>query len=303
MKLHARTGRLMVGALVLAVAMAGCTLPRPGGGTTTTSTTMPDMDHDHGTPDPGGSSYQKGPDPTAASAASAGTFAVTTSQASGSGFGGGLIYTPTAAGTYGGIVLAPPFTVQNSANADMARHLATHGFVVFAFDTFSASDFPSSRATQGKAALTYLTQTSASRSKVDASRLAFGGFSMGGGATMEVANSMPNLKAAMPMVPWNTIKSFPNDRVPTLIIAAQSDTVAAVSSHAQPFYRSIPAGTPKTYVEVRGASHFMPATPPAAVKRYAVSWMKRYVDNDSRYAPFTTQRDSSLSDFQQAGVS
>jgi dienelactone hydrolase len=297
MQVRSRKGRLAVGAMVLVVAMAGCT--RPGGGGSTTTTTF-DPGPGPG-PGPGGS-YEKGPDPTAASAAAAGTFAVTTSRASGSGFGGGVIYTPTAEGSYGGIVLAPPFTVQNSANADTARHLATHGFVVFAFDTFTASDFPSSRATQGKAALTYLTQTSGSRSKVDASRLAFGGFSMGGGATMEVANSMPSLKAALPMVPWNLIKSFPNVKVPTLIIAAQSDSVAGVSSHAQPFYRSIPASTPKTYVEVRGASHFMPATPPAAVKRYAVAWMKRYVDNDMRYAPFTTERDTSLSDFQQSGV-
>jgi dienelactone hydrolase len=279
---------------MLAVTLTGCTTPDPDPGPVDPTPTTPG--------EPGGS-FQKGPDPTAASAAARGTFTVTTSRASGSGFGGGVIYTPTAAGTYGGIVLAPPFTVQNSANADTARHLASHGFVVLAYDAFTAADFPSSRASQGEAALRYLTSTSSARDKVDAGRLAFGGFSMGGGATMEVANRNPQLKAAMPMVPWHTTKSFPRVTVPTLILAAQNDTVASTGSHAEPFYRSIPATTPKTYVEDRGASHFMPMSLPGPLKRYAVSWMKRYVDNDTRYQQFITQRDASLSDFQQASVS
>jgi pimeloyl-ACP methyl ester carboxylesterase len=290
----------ILGALLLVGALASCTRPDPEPPTTT----MPD-----GGPGPGpgpveGDSYIKGPAPTESNTTGSGSFSVTTASASGaSGFGGGRLYSPTAAGTYGGIVLAPPFTVQNSANADTARFLASHGFVVLAYDAFTAADFPSSRARQGEAALRYLTETSSVRSKVDASRLAFGGFSMGGGATMKVANRNPQLKAAMPMVPWHTTKSFPNDRVPTLILAAQVDSVASTSSHAEPFYRSIPAGTPKTYVEDRGASHFMPMSLPGPLKRYAVSWMKRYVDNDQRYAPFTTQRDSSLSAWEQASVS
>jgi dienelactone hydrolase len=299
MNLRSHGGRVLIGTLVLVLGLGACTQPG-GGGTTTTITSTPTT---QGPGDPGGGSFQKGPNPTAASAAATGTFSVTTSRASGSGISGGVIYTPTAAGTYGGIVLAPPFTVQNSANADTARHLASHGFVVFAFDTRTASDFPSSRATQGTAALQYLTQTSGSRDKVDASRLGFGGFSMGGGATMELANRTPTLKAAMPMVPWHSTKSFPNVRVPTLIIGAQNDTVASMASHSNRFYASIPAGTPKTLVEDRGASHFMPMSLPGPLKRYAVSWMKRYIDNDQRYAPFTTQRDASLSNWLQDSVS
>jgi hypothetical protein len=47
----------------------------------------------------------------------------------------------------------------------------------------------------------------------------------------------------------------------------------------------------------------MPMSLPAAAKRMAVSWMKKYVDNDQRYNSFITQRDSSFSDFRQSGVS
>ena len=44
---------------------------------------------------------------------------------------------------------------------------------------------------------------------------------------------------------------------PTLIIGAQNDTVASVTSHAEPFYNSIPAAAEKAYMELRGASHFV----------------------------------------------
>jgi hypothetical protein len=88
-----------------------------------------------------------------------------------------------------------------------------------------------------------------------------------------------------------------------MILAAQNDSVASTASHAEPFYRSIPAGTPKAYIEARGASHGMPMSLPSAMSRYAVSWMKRYVDNDSRYTQFITTQDSSLSSYLVSGVS
>jgi hypothetical protein len=233
MRLRKVAGALLATAAL--VATAACTTPGdPGPGPDPTGPTVP--------PGPGGS-YAKGPDPTAASTTRNGTFTVTTSRASGSGFGGGVVYTPSAAGTYGGIILAPPFTVQNSANANTARFLASHGFVVLAYDANTIMDFPSQRASQGEAAMRWLTTSSSARAKVDTSRLAFGGFSMGGGATMEVSNRTPSLKAAMPMVPWHMIKSFSRSTVPTLIIGAQNDAIASMASHSRPFYTSIPAST------------------------------------------------------------
>jgi predicted alpha/beta-hydrolase family hydrolase len=299
MRMRTFAGAVLSSAALLAGA-AACTTPSPGPGPITPT---PPGDGGGGGGGGGGGSYAKGPNPTSSSTTSRGSFSVSTSRVSGaSGFGGGQVYAPPAGQTYGGIILAPPFTVQNSANADTARFLASHGFVVLAYDANTAMDFPPARARQGEAAMRWLTSSSSVRDRVDSSRMAFGGFSMGGGATMEVANRTPSLKAAMPMVPWHSTKSFSNVRVPTLILAAQNDTVAGNSSHSKRFYASIPAGTPKTYVEDRGASHFMPMSLPGPLKRYAVSWMKRYVDNDTRYAPFLTQRDSSLSDWQQSGV-
>src|SRR5256886_13336511 len=89
--------------------------------------------------------------------------------------------------------------------------------------------------------LDYLTQTSSVRAEVDASRLGVSGHSMGGGGTLEASVSRPSLKAAVPMAPWDAnTKNFSSDTVPTLIVAAQNDSIAPVNQHALVFYNSIP---------------------------------------------------------------
>ena len=52
-----------------------------------------------------------------------------------------------------------------------------------------------------------------------------------------------------------------------------------------PFYNSL-AG-PKTYVELTGASHFFPLLSNATTSRALVSWFKRWLNQDSRFTPFT----------------
>ena len=296
MSTRTRSG-LFLAFVVAATATAGCTrpptVPPPTGGSCASDVT--------------GTTYRRGPDPTLASVSAAeGPFAISQTAVTGqTGFAGGTIYHPndTSAGTFGGIVMAPPYMVNSSANAAMSTRLASHGFVVLAFDANSTSDFPTARATQAKAALGYLTDTSPVRTKVDRNRLAIGGFSMGGGATLEVARDTPALKAALPMVPWNSIKTFSTVQVPTMILAAQNDSTATVADHALPFFTSIPASTPKAYVEVQGAAHFMPASPPPSIVRYSVSWMKRWVDNDSRYSTFLSAGSSDLSTFRSCFAS
>jgi pimeloyl-ACP methyl ester carboxylesterase len=87
------------------------------------------------------------------------------------------------------------------------------------------------------------------------------------------------------LAPWNTDKTWNDEVVPTLIIGGQSDTVAPVASHSIPFYNSL-ASPEKAYLELRGASHFFPQTPNATVSRFTVSWLKRFVDGDTRYTQF-----------------
>jgi dienelactone hydrolase len=238
--------------------------------------------------------FERGPAPTLASIqATTGPFAVSTttvaSSATGGRFGGGTIYFPTdtSQGTFGAIAIAPGFTERQSVISWLGPRLASQGFVIFTIDTNSTGDPPSSRATQLLAALDYLTQTSSARAEVDPNRLGVSGHSMGGGGTLEASVSRPSLKAAIPMAPWDSnVKNFSSDTVPTLIVAAQNDNIAPVKQHALVFYNSIPTTQPKMYLELAGASHTATNKANTTQAQYEIPWLKRFVDNDTRYTQF-----------------
>jgi pimeloyl-ACP methyl ester carboxylesterase len=122
---------------------------------------------------------------------------------------------------------------------------------------------------------------------------------MGGGGSLEAARSRPALQAAVPLAPWNATKSWSSLRVPTMIIGGESDTIAPVSSHSIPFYNSIPSSAEKAYVELNNASHFFPQTTNTYTARLATAWLKRFVDDDTRYDQFLCPgpSSSSLSDY------
>jgi predicted dienelactone hydrolase len=245
--------------------------------------------------------YERGPAPTlSALQASRGPYAVSTTSVSrlaANGFGGGQIYYPTstADGTFGAIAISPGFTAYWSSIDWLGPRLASHGFVVIGIETLTTADQPASRGTQLLAALDYLTRSSSVRSRIDASRLAVAGHSMGGGGSLEAASDRPSLQAAVPLAPWNTDKSWSELRVPTLIVGGESDTIAPVSSHSIPFYNSIPASAEKSYLELNNASHFFPQSVNTWTAVQAVSWLKRFVDDDTRYNQFICPGPSSTS--------
>jgi alpha-beta hydrolase superfamily lysophospholipase len=236
--------------------------------------------------------FQRGPDPTNATVdATRGPFATAQTAVSRlvvSGFGGGTIYYPTstAEGTFGAVAVAPGFTATQSSVAWLGPRIASQGFVVFTIDTNSTFDQPGSRGDQLLAALDYLTTRSSVRTRVDATRLAVMGHSMGGGGTLEASRDRPSLQAAIGLTPWDLTKNWSGNRVPSLIVGAQADTVAPVAQHAIPFYTSLSATSEKAYVELAGASHFAPNSPNTTIARYSISWLKRFVDNDTRYDQF-----------------
>ncbi|GIE74677.1 lipase [Actinoplanes philippinensis] len=236
--------------------------------------------------------YERGPAPTlAALQASRGPYAVSTTSVSrlaAVGFGGGEIYYPTTTsdGTFGAIAISPGFTAYWSSIDWLGPRLASHGFVVIGIETLTTADQPGSRGDQLLAALDYLTQRSSVRTRIDATRLAVAGHSMGGGGSLEAASDRPSLQAAVPLAPWNTDKSWTELRVPTLIVGGESDSIAPVSSHSIPFYNTIPASAEKAYLELNNASHFFPQSVNTPTAVQAVSWLKRFVDNDTRYDQF-----------------
>ena len=246
---------------------------------------------------------QRGPDPTVQSIEAArGPFATSTSRVSSlvSGFGGGTIYYPTdtSQGRFGGVVIAPGYTAGESSIAWLGPRLASQGFVVFTIDTLTRVDQPASRGRQLLAAADYLTQRSDVADRVDPARIAVMGHSMGGGGTLEAAKSRPGLKAIIPLTPWNLDKTWPEITTPTLIFGAQADSVASVVTHARPFYQTLPATTPRSYLELRGASHFAPNLSNTTIAKYSIAWLKRFVDDDQRYTQFLcpAPADTALSD-------
>nr|MDT0660089.1 dienelactone hydrolase family protein [Micromonospora sp. DSM 115978] len=236
--------------------------------------------------------YERGPAPTVASIeASRGPFAIaqlSVAVSSVSGFGGGTIYYPTStsAGTFGAVAISPGFTATQSSVAWLGPRLASQGFVIITINTRSTLDQPASRGTQLLAALDYLVRTSAVRTRIDGSRLGVMGHSMGGGGSLSAANSRPTLQAAIPLTGWHTTKNWSGVRVPTLVIGAENDTVAPVSSHSEPFYTSLPASLDKAYLELNAASHSAPTSTNVTVAKYSISWLKRFIDNDTRYEQF-----------------
>jgi predicted dienelactone hydrolase len=250
--------------------------------------------------------YERGPAPTVSSIeALRGPFATSETSVSSlsvTGFGGGTIYYPTstAEGTFGAVAVAPGFTADQSSMAWLGPRLASQGFVIFTIDTNTRLDQPDSRSRQLLAALDYLTQRSSVRTRIDATRLGVMGHSMGGGGTLEAAEDRPQLQAAIPLTPWDLQKNFSNVRVPTMIIGAEADTVAPVATHSEPFYNSIPAASEKAYLELNGASHFAPNISNTTIAKYSISWLKRYIDNDTRYDQFLCPppgRDLNISEY------
>ena len=238
------------------------------------------------------SPYERGPAPTSAILeASRGPFAtssINVSSLSVTGFGGGVIYYPTstAEGTFGAVAISPGYTASWSSLSWLGPRIASHGFVVIGIETNTRLDQPASRGRQLLAALDYLTERSSVRGRIDSSRLAVAGHSMGGGGSLEAAAARPSLQAAVPLAPWNLDKTWSDVRVPTLIIGGETDSVAPVATHSIPFYNSIPASSEKAYLELNGASHFFPQTTNTPTAKQMVAWLKRFVDDDTRYEQF-----------------
>jgi predicted dienelactone hydrolase len=236
--------------------------------------------------------YERGPDPTVASIEAArGPFATartTVARSSVTTFGGGTIYYPTStsAGTFGAVAICPGYTANQITLSWLGPRLASQGFVVIVIDTLMPKDQPDSRGDQLLAALDYLVQNSPVRTRIDGSRLGVMGHSMGGGASLAASSTRPQLQAAVPLAAWHNTKDWSAVQVPTLIIGAEKDTTAPVTSHSEPFYESLPATLDKAYLELNDASHIAPVLPNVTIAKYSISWLKRFIDNDTRYDKF-----------------
>jgi dienelactone hydrolase len=247
------------------------------------------------------SPYERGPAPTDASLeAAAGPFAISNARiTSPKGFNGGLVYYPSGPvqGPFGVVVLMPGFLAVQGYYEWLSTMVASNGFVVAVINSNSIVSQPSTRAKEMAAALAQVTSNSTQASspyfgKIDLSRTAYMGHSMGGGATLEAARTNPNLKAAVALTPWDVaVKDFSGIQVPTQIVACEKDNIAPNDTHSNVFYASLSTAIPRGYVNVAGASHLCgiwlePQQYRTMVGKAAIAWLKRFVDQDKRYEVF-----------------
>ncbi|OLR94321.1 alpha/beta hydrolase [Actinokineospora bangkokensis] len=253
------------------------------------------------------SAFAKGPDPTEQTIkAQRGPFQIkqlSVAAQSGRGFNRGTIYYPTdtGQGTYGAIAVIPGFLEPEFITSWYGPTLASYGFVVMTLEPFAITDFPDPRSNQLLAAVDWLAADSPVKAQVDPNRLAVMGHSMGGGGALLAASKRPSLKAAVPLAPWNLYADFAGVTVPTLVIGADNDFIAPVGMHADPMYASIKASPNEGYLKLKNADHFTVNSYSATLTKFTVSWMKRYVDEDTRYTQFlcpAPQPDPSFASFQ-----
>ena len=159
--------------------------------------------------------------------------------------------------------------------------------MVITIDTNSRFDQPASRGSQLLAALDYLTQRSSVRTRIDPTRLAVAGHSMGGGGSLEAASDRPSLQAAIPLQPWNTDKTWSEIR------DADADHRGAERHHRLgdvalgAVLQLHPGARPRRRTwSCNGASHFVSNSSNTPTARQMIAWLKRYVDNDTRYEQF-----------------
>ncbi|MFC5751550.1 alpha/beta hydrolase family protein [Actinomadura rugatobispora] len=234
--------------------------------------------------------YQRGPDPTEASVtAPRGPFAIASKKVtafSHPGIREGTIYYPTdtGQGTFGAISVSPGFVSPEATVAWYGPRLASQGFVVITLEISTGFDLPEARAAQLLSALDHLKQDATVRNRIDPSRMAVMGWSMGGGGTLRAAQQTPSLKAAVPLAPWDLGVDFGDVRVPTFVMGADNDFIAGTGAHAEPFYEQL--RVEKAYMELENAGHFTFTSDNTVIARQAISWMKRWVDNDTRYDRF-----------------
>ncbi|GAA2459776.1 lipase [Actinomadura vinacea] len=234
--------------------------------------------------------YQRGPDPTEASVtAQRGPFAIASKKVSAFSHPGireGTIYYPTdtSQGTFGAISVSPGFISPEALVSWYGPRLASQGFVVITLETTTGFDLPEARAAQLLSALDYLKQDTTVRTRIDPARMAVMGWSMGGGGTLRAAQQNPSLKAAIPLAPWDTGVNFGNVQVPTFVMGADNDFIAGTGDHAEPFYEQL--RVEKAYMELENAGHFTFTSDNNTIAKYALSWMKRWIDNDTRYNRF-----------------
>jgi hypothetical protein len=244
--------------------------------------------------------------PTEASVSANGSLTVasyTTGFGTSTAYKDATVYYPSnGTGPYVVVAIVPGFTTPASLMAPWGRFMASHGYVGITAGPPSEADSPEVRANALWAVITSAkaenTRAGGQLNGKISDCFAVMGHSMGGGGSLIATNAHPmDIKASIPLNPYQPAGRFASIVGATLVLTGQNDTTASPTAHGRPHYDSIPATTIKQYVEAAAGNHQSAFSPNGLTARYAVSWLKFNVDGDARYRPFLDRAATGISNF------
>uniref|UniRef100_A0AAN0NPD1 GlacPETase n=1 Tax=Pseudomonas TaxID=286 RepID=A0AAN0NPD1_9PSED len=180
----------------------------------------------------------------------------------------------------------------------LSEHLSSHGYIVITITPRNIFGAPTGWESAHKAGIAKLRSERSRRAsplynKLDPSKFALTGFSMGGGgALLAAADLGSQVKVAVPMAPFlgSNNPNYSAITAKVLIQAGANDTVANPSTVAS-YYQSLPTGISRALTTFRSASHLDwintgNTNRQARLKTLVTSWLKVYLDGNSDYATY-----------------
>ncbi len=255
----------------------------------------------------GDTSLARGDDPTRQLATSAGPFdvsIVTTGLRDGPDYGSQTLHVPEGVEPpLAAVAIIPGRDEDESSIAAWGPFLASHGIVTLTLGTNDPGDDPDTRALALLDALETIRAENRRaggplEGQLALDHLGVMGWSSGGAAVLRVASSTPSLKAAIALAPFSPGGQFPEDQVPTLLLAGSADPRAGGQS--QGLFDSLPGTTPRMLFEVRDGVHEVGNDPRNAngqVGLYGLSWLEVFLVGDERYRALLEETPSQASEF------
>ncbi len=289
--------------LILAI---GCSPPTPN---------SPELTGDGGSAtDAGfqlGDPLIRGDDPTPTSATEPGPYDVETYEQDdglrdGPDYAQATIYYPTdARPPFASVIVIPGYVSAERTIQAWGPFYASHGIVTMTLGTNSLRDSVDRRRDALLDAIVTLRaendrEGSPLEGQLDVERIALSGWSMGGGGAQLAAVADPTLKAIIGLCPWLQGNALDHP-VPVLIFGGSSDFIAATDEHGRRHYDNTPETTEKLLFEVEGGGHRVANSPGGGngdVGRFALSWLKVFLEEDARYRPLLLVEPESASSFE-----
>jgi len=215
---------------------------------------------------------------------------------SNTGYLAGKVYYPCSlSATTGATTLTGGFTNTYSDMEWLAKHVASHGYIVLAMTPNNNLGTNPSWTTAHKSGIAQLKKentrsSSAIKGKVNTAKLQVMGFSKGGGGTLLASNSLGSgIKTAQALAPYMDFTySLSSTKAKTACYTGTSDTIASPSAVVT-MYNSLPSSVTKVLGYFNSMSHTDWMTGSSSNTygkrgmKYIVSFMKYYLDGNSSY--------------------